>query len=197
MISTIYSKLAAIGILLLLTASSWFLLGEPYLDTWQDKILQAERLQRKIDSLRLLIGDRERYDQQLLTLSNSEALQHVFLDDKSGALAEVKLQRIVRQIVSNSGARVIQATIINNKSNTDARDKSGSESRENKTVTIKVLMQGSIKSIYSALHELENNRPLILVDNLEIVFKKSRYQVAGSTNPSIYAARYDATAFIL
>jgi len=195
MMSNSYSKLAAIGILLFMLFSAWFLLGEPYLNLWQDRIAQAERLQRKHNAFSLLIGDKDRYDQQYQAVSNSPELQEIFLNDKTGALAEAKLQRIVKHIVGKSGARLLQAVIVNGKSKKQS-DRS-KESRDDKTVTVKVLMQGSIKAIYTVLQELENSRPLILVSNLDISFTKSRYQVSGSANKSSYRASYDATAFIL
>ena len=97
----IYSKLLAMGILAALLTAAWLLLGEPYVDLWQDRIAQAERLQRKQLALRQLIGNREYFEQQYAALSDSEGLQQVFLDEKSGALADVKLQRVVKQIVED------------------------------------------------------------------------------------------------
>jgi hypothetical protein len=59
-------------------------------------------------------------------------------------------------------------------------------------------MQGSLEMIYSALHALENSRPLILVDNLQISYTKTRYRVASSNHvDTSYRASYDAIAFIL
>jgi len=190
-----YSKLAAIGILVFMLFAAWFLLAEPYLNLWQDRIAQADRLQRKHSALSLLIGDKNWYHEQYQAINNSPELQEIFLNDKTGALAEAKLQRIVKHIVSTSGARLLQAVIVNSKSNKQNGD--SREGADDKTVTVKVLMQGSIKSIYTALQELENSRPAMLVSNLDISFTKYRYQVSGSNNYSSYEASYDATAFIL
>jgi len=195
--SNTFSKLAAIAITTLMLTAAWFLLGEPYLDLWQDRIAKVERLQRKHNALSQLIKDKDHYQQQYQAVSDSSGLQQVFLEEKTGALAEAKLQRIIKQIVSNSGAQLIQATIVNTGSKSTSKNNNSGEIRDNKMVRIKVLMQGSIKSVYTALQELENNRPLIIVSNLEITHTKPRYQVAGATSNSIYRTRYDATAFVL
>ena len=193
-----YRKSLALGILLLLLAGAWFLLGDPYVDLWQDRIAQAERLERKQRALIQLIGDREGYELQYSALSDSAGLQQVFLDEKSGALADVKLQGIVKQIVSDSGARLIQAVIRKTRSARNSKSRADSEAREDKRVTVQVTMQGSLEMIYSALRALENNRPLILVDNLEIIHIKARYRVAQSSDlDTSYRASYDATSFIL
>ena len=193
--SNSYSKLAAIGILLFMLFSAWFLLGVPYKALWEDKIAQADRLQRKQHALSLLIADKERYEHEYQAFSENSELQQIFLNDKTGALAEAKLQGIVKHIVGKSGARLQQAVIV--KTGSKKQNDRSKENGNDKTVTVKVLMQGSIKAIYTALQELENSRPLILVSNLDISFTKLRYQISGSSNQSSYRASYDATAFIL
>ena len=193
-----YRKSLALGILLLLLATGWILLGDPYVDLWQDRIAQAERLERKQRALMQLIGDRETYELQYRELSDSSGLQQVFLDEKSGALADIKLQGIVKQIVSDSGARLIQAVINKTGSTRNSKSRANSETKEDKRVTVQVTMEGSLEMIYSALRALENNRPLILVDNLEIVHVKARYRVAHSSGADTsYRASYNATSFIL
>ena len=194
----IYRKFLAIGILAVLLAGAWLLLAEPYVDLWQDRIAQAERLQRKQLALRQLIGNREKFEQQYAALSDSERLQQVFLDEKSGALADVKLQRMVKQIVTDSGARVIQAVIEKKKPARNSKSAKDAKAVDDKSVTVQVMMQGSLEMIYSALQALENSRPLILVDNLEIAHVKARYRAAQAENSDTsYRASYDATAFIL
>ena len=193
-----YSKLLALGILVALLTGAWLLLGEPYVDLWQDRIAQAERLQRKQLALRQLIGNREYFEQQYAALSDSEGLQQVFLDEKSGALADVKLQGIVKQIVTDSGAKVIQAVIEKRKPARNSKSARDAEAVDDKSVTVKVMMQGSLEMIYSALRALENSRPLILVDNLQIAHVRARYRAAQAENSDTsYRASYDATAFIL
>ena len=195
MINPSYSKLAAVGILALLLLGGWVLLAEPYIDLWQDRFAQAERLQRKQNALRALIGQREHFEQQHRALGESEALRAVFLDDKPGALADAKLQRIVREIVEQAGGRVLQVAIA--KIPGAGRPDSSGETRGDRKVTVSVMMQGSIESIYNMLHELETGRPLVLVSNLEITHVKSRYPIEQSASDTSYRAKYDATAFIL
>ena len=192
------SKLLATGILALILAGVWFLLVEPYADLWQDRITQAERLQRKQLALQQLIGNRENFEQQYRALSDSEGLKRVFLDEKSGALADVKLQRVIKQIVDDSGAKMIQAAIKKNKPARKSNAGAISETAEDKTVTVSVMMQGSLEMIYSALQALENSRPLILVDNLEIIHVRARHSRNRQPGPDTsYRASYDARAFIL
>lgn len=195
MMSNTYSKLAAIGILVFMLACAWFIAGEPYLDLWQERITKAERLQRKQIKLRQLIRDRDTYEQQYQTVTNSRALQEVFLDDKGGALADAKLQRIVKQAVNDSGAKLMQAVIARSRARSKQND--STETENDKAVTIKVLVQGSIESIYTMLQALENSRPLIVVSNLRIIHQKSRYPVSPLASATSYRVNYDATAFIL
>ena len=106
-----YSKFAAVAILLFLLLGTWMLLAEPYIDLWQERVTQAERLQRKQNALRALIDQHEHFEQHHKALSESESLRAVFLDDKPGALADAKLQRIVREAVEQAGGRVLQVAI--------------------------------------------------------------------------------------
>ena len=192
-----YAKPLALAILITLITTAWFALGEPYVDLWQDRIAQAERLERKQQALIRLIQDREYYEQQYKALSDSDSLQRVFLENKSGSLADVKLQGIVKQIVADSGGKLIQAVIKKNQRGT-SKSRPETEIEQDKSVTVQVTMQGSLEMIYSALHALENSRPLILVDNLQISYTRTRYRVASSNHvDTSYRASYDAIAFIL
>ena len=194
----IYRKLLATGILVVLLAGVWVILGAPYVDLWQDRIAQAERLQRKQLALRQLIDNRQRFEQQYAAFSDSEWLKQVFLDEKSGALTDIKLQRIVKQIVADSGAKVIQAVIKKKKATRKSKSGKFTETVEDKSVIVHVMMQGSLEMIYSTLQALENSQPLILVDNLEITHIKARYRVAqAEDSDTSFRASYDATAFIL
>ena len=130
-------------------------------------------------------------------ISDSDGLQRVFLENKSGSLADVKLQGIVKQIVDDSGGKLIQA-VIRKKRRASSQSRPDTEIEQDKSVTVQVTMQGSLEMIYSALHALENSRPLILVDNLQISYTKTRYRVASSNHvDTSYRASYDAIAFIL
>jgi len=187
-----YTKLAANGILMLVLFIAWILLVMPYLDLWQDRISDIEILQKKHASLSLMIANREMYGQQYRTITDSRGLQEIFLNNKTGALADVKLQRIIKQAVASSGAKLLQSIIASRK--VERNHNRSTEVEASKSVTVNIRMQGSIKSIYSALHQLENSRPFILISNLEIIDSRSRYRTAATAEGT---ARYDATAFTL
>jgi len=189
--TSIYNKAAAVALLLLLIAGLWLVAAAPYIESWQVRLALAERQQRKLDALERLIEDREHFEQQYRAVSESRALQDLFLGDKAGALADTRLQGIVKQAVADSGGRLLQAVIVKNGGG--SREESGID----KSVTVKVLMQGSIESIYSMLRELENNLPLITVSNLQITHQKARSPVTEQVSATSYRASYDATAFIL
>ena len=193
--ANIYSKLAATGIFISVLYIAWLLLVAPYLNLWEDRIGAVELLQKKHTTLSLIIKNKDEIDQQYQTISNNRELRQVFLNNKTGALADVKLQRIIKQVIEKSDGKLIQALIKTTK--TTNKDNRNLQATGDKSVTVSVLMQGSMKSIYTALHQLENSRPLILVSNLEIIHNKSRYQVTNTGEITNYRARYDATAFIL
>ena len=190
-----YNKLAASGIFIFLLYIAWLLLVIPYINLWEDRIKGVEILQKKHTTLSLMIKNKDKFDQQYSAISNNRELRDVFLNNKTGALADVKLQRIIKQVVSKSGGKLIQSLIKTRKTGT--KEKRSQKAADDRSVTVNVLMQGSMKSIYIALHQLENSRPLILVSNLEIIHKGSRYQVTNTGTNTFYRARFDATAFIL
>ena len=193
--ANIYSKLAATGIFISVLYIAWLLLVAPYLNLWEDRIGAVELLQKKHTTLSLIIKNKDEIDQQYQAISNNRELRQVFLNNKTGALADVKLQRIIKQVIEKSDGKLIQALIKTTK--TTNKDNRNLQATGDKSVTVSVLMQGSMKSIYTALHQLENSRPLILVSNLEIIHNKSRYQISNTGEIINYRARYDATAFII
>ena len=192
---SVYNKLAASGIFIFVLYIAWLLLVMPYINLWEDRIRGVEILQRKHAALSQMIKNKDKFDQQYSAISNNRELQEVFLNNKTGALADVKLQRIIKQVVTKSSGKLIQSLIKTRKSGT--KDKRTRKAVDEKSVTVNVLMQGSMKSIYIALHQLENSRPLIIVSNLEIIHKGSRYQLTNTGTNTSYRARFDATAFIL
>ena len=189
-----YSKIAAIGILLILLYMAWMVLARPYIELWDERIRTAQLLHKKQASLSSLIDNRSTLEQQFRAISNNRGLREVFLDQKSGALADVKLQRILKHIITNSGGRILQSQIKQLKPS--ANKNPASRHIEEKSVTVKILMQGSIQTIYKVLATLENNRPLIVVSDLEISLQQSRYQTAVPSDNANYRAMYDATAYI-
>lgn len=189
------SKLIALAILIFVLYGLWLLVAKPYLGLWQDKFGDVEMLQKKHAVLSLLVKNKTKFEQQYQKINNNQALRELFLNNKSGALADVKLQRIVKQIIVSSGGKPIQILIQNSQFRT--KNNQPSEVQDDKAVTVKVLMQGSMKAIYGTLHQLENSRPLKLVSDLEISQNNARYQITQSGNSSYYKARYDVTAFIL
>jgi len=190
-----YNKLAASGIFIFVLYIAWLLLVMPYINLWEDRVRGVEILQRKHAALSQMINNKDKFDQQYSAISNNRELQEVFLNNKTGALADVKLQRIIKQVVTKSSGKLIQSVIKTRKLGT--KDKRTRKALDEKSVTVNVLMQGSMKSIYIALHQLENSRPLIIVSNLEIIHKGSRYQLTNTGTNTSYRARFDATAFIL
>ncbi|MBT3205042.1 MAG: hypothetical protein HOM14_19880 [Gammaproteobacteria bacterium] len=193
-------KLSAIGILMLLLLMVWVLLIKPYLSQWDSKIRSAERMQNKQAALIALIQDKELLQQQFRKISNNPGLSEVFLDKKSGALADVKLQRIIKQLVQKSGAQLIQSQLKTAKTKLKTKTRLKKTSRkpaDDKSVTVKVLLQGDIRSIYSMLQQLENYRPLIVLSDMQISLPQSRYQPKKLSNTAYYRAMFNATAFIL
>lgn len=193
--STGLSKLGAVAILLLLLLAGWQLLLAPYINLWQERADEIHFLEQKMSRLEFLLEDGEDIDEKFRHLSENKSLNALFLSDKSGALADAKFQRIVRQMITQSGAQAVQLLV---EKKPEQEQASGSPAAEGlESVTLRIVMRGDIKSIYTTLHKMENSRPLILVGNLEITHNQTRYQIARTTQKTVYRASYDATAFIL
>lgn len=193
--STSTSKLAAIGILLFVFFLAWQFIALPYLNLWEEKTDEVNFLQQQQSRLQFLIDDSDKIRTLSQQLEQNKTLSDLFLSDKTGALSDAKLQRIVRQLITENGARVIQIVIDNTQDKQAEAASDGSANLE--SVAVRVVMQGDIKAIYGALHKLENSRPLIILSNLEISHNQTRYQIARSTLNTVYTASYDARAFIL
>lgn len=188
-----YRQALAVTLLACLLMLAWLLMVKPYLGLWQNRIGEAELLQKKQAALISLIRNRSKLEQQFHSISNNRSLREVYLDQKSGALADIRLQNMIRKLVSDSGGQVIQANVKKIKPGA----KKGSQPLDEKSVTIEVVMQGSLKSIYTSLYKLENNRPMIVITNLAIGHNNTGYRVNRARTGATYRASYEATAFIL
>ena len=63
-----------------------------YLDLWQDRINGIEILHKKHASLSLMIANREIYEQQYRTITDSRGLQEIFLNNFSPNSTDWPLQ---------------------------------------------------------------------------------------------------------
>lgn len=186
----LYNKSAAVGILLIMLFLLWVFIIRPYFMLWDQRITTVEMLHKKHQSLIALINNSDMFEQQFRAISNNRGLRGIFLAKKPGALAEIKLQGVIKRVINDSGGRVVQSSI---KPLPEAANKTSSNYAD-KTVIVDILMQGDINSIYRTLHKLENYRPVILVRNLEISRQQTHYQYAEDS--PVYRAKYDAVAFI-
>lgn len=189
-----YNKILAIAILSFVILLAWLLFIKPYFAIWEERIGKAEILHKKHISLMAMIENRDLINQQYRSISNNRGLREVFLDIKSGPLADIKLQGIIKRAISESGGRVVQSLL---QTKQKAAKNSPSATGDDKSVTVEVLMEGSIDSIYSTLHRLENSRPLIVISHLEISHNQARYRGINQTSDGYYRAKYNVTAFIL
>lgn len=157
------SKLLAIGLLLALLLLAWLIVIRPYVNYFAEQYYSIERANHKLIALNYLIKKEEDINTLYRSIKNNRSLERVYLGKAGGVVAEAKLQGIVRRLIEKNQSNMIQSSLISYNSD------------DKKAVTIKVTMRGSIESAYKIFYELENSRPVMIINNIELTRMSKGY----------------------
>ena len=157
------SKILALGILIALLVMAWLIIVRPYINYFTEQYYSINRAQLKINTLRALIKNENEINSLHRSIKNNRSLERVFLGKSGGVIAEAKLQGVIRRLIENNNSTLVQSSLISDKNN------------EKKAVTIKVTMRGSIESAYKIFYQLENSRPVMVINNVELTRMSNSY----------------------
>ena len=151
------SKLAALGLLLMVLALVYFAvvtpllgLGKEYRETVDDLRFRQQHLQKIADGKDALTKRLE--DIRALARKNE-----AFLPTSTAALAAADLQTRIKQAVSAAGGELSSTQVIPERNEENAV-----------RVGVKIRMTGSTAVLRQVLHSFESGKPYLFIENLNI-----------------------------
>lgn len=151
------SKLAALGLLLMVLALAYFAvvapllgLGKEYRETVDDLRFRQQHLQKIADGKDALTKRLE--DIRALARKNE-----AFLPTSTAALAAADLQTRIKQAVSAAGGELSSTQVIPERNEENAV-----------RVGVKIRMTGSTAVLRQVLHSFESGKPYLFIENLNI-----------------------------
>lgn len=151
------SKLAALGLLLMVLALAYFAvvapllgLGKEYRETVDDLRFRQQHLQKIADGKDALTKRLE--DIRALARKNE-----AFLPTSTAALAAADLQTRIKQAVSAAGGELSSTQVIPERNEENAV-----------RVGVKIRMTGSTAVLRQVLHSFESGTPYLFIENLNI-----------------------------
>ena len=151
------SKLAAVGLLLLLIA---LLIGGvvyPLMSLGQEYRERVEDLQFRLVRLQQVARNKDALTQRLERIKMLAQKNDAFLPTNTAALASAELQTRIKQTVSSAGGELSSTQVI-------------PERNEENTVRIGVKMRltGSTSMLRQVLQDFESGKPYLFIENLNI-----------------------------
>lgn len=176
------SKILALGILIVMLFIAWLIIFRPYINYFAGQYYLIDRANHKLNVLNALIKNEKEINTLYRSIKNNRSLERVYLGKGGGVISEAKLQGMVRRLIENNNSNLIQSSLVNHKSS------------DQKTVTIKVTMRGSVESAYKIFYQLENSRPVMVLNNIELTRMSNGYSRTGYSD--FLNSVFEITAYV-
>jgi general secretion pathway protein M len=151
------SRLAAVGLLLLLIALVIGGVVYPLMSLGQEYRERVEDLQFRLDRLQQVAQNKDVLTQRLERIKMLARKNDAFLPTNTAALASAELQTRIKQTVSAAGGELSSTQVI-------------PERNEENTIRIGVKMRltGSTGMLRQVLQDFESGKPYLFIENLNI-----------------------------
>lgn len=151
------SKLAAVGLLLLLIV---LLIGGvvyPLMNLGQEYRERVEDLQFRLDRLQQVARNKDALTQRLERIKMLAQKNDAFLPTNTAALASAELQTRIKQTVSSAGGELSSTQVIPERNEENAV-----------RIGVKMRLTGSTSMLRQVLQDFESGKPYLFIENLNI-----------------------------
>ncbi|EKE75970.1 type II secretion system protein GspM [Gallaecimonas xiamenensis] len=178
-------RLLALLLLLLLLWLGYSLLLAPWLARWQQDGSELERLQNQIEHISRLAGEEDQLKAQLESLRQRNPADGLFLPETKAPLAAARLQRLLTKAVEAGSGQLVSTQTLTT-----------TEQGGQPKVTLAVVLKGETGDLVALLHQLEQSRPLLFVDNLTV--SAAPVPIRNDNRPAVPSLdiRFELTAYM-
>ncbi len=176
----------ALSLLLLLLLLLYWLLFSPIVGAYRATLAQLGDMQFQLQRYQHLAAAQQENRDNLQVWLASSGNSQFYVEGASYNLAAANLQEYFRNLVRQNGGQIVSTQGI-----------TSSEQNEQGVVAIKVQFSGSVAQVTRTLSQLETGKPLLQLDNVDIVSSSRRPQARtrSSRNKTTVTARKGATSY--
>ncbi len=174
----------ALALLVMALLLFYFGLPYPYMQALQGMDSEINELQDKLSRYRAVGALRGDLQMKMVELHKNTQIRSQFLSQNTPALAAAHLQTLIKQRVVESGGQLLSTQSLGDK-----------QQQGFKAITVKVAMRGSSQNLYDVLQRLEQQKPLMQVDELNI--QRTRvYSTVSSVQTENLMISFNVSAYM-
>ncbi|MFQ5953720.1 MAG: type II secretion system protein GspM [Kiloniellales bacterium] len=174
------SRLAALGLLILVVVAFAYGVGTPLLDRYQAKRAEIEESLQSLRVHRRAARRETALRRTIERLEESRPLDGLLLPSGSDGAAVAAMQERIQSIIADTGARLTSALAL-----------PVEPGQGHRRIGLRLQFEADIEGLQRILYALESGRPAVVLDNLFIRGRTSR--AIGAVNP--LDTRVDVLAF--
>lgn len=164
----IKDRTAAVSLLLLVIVLVAALVVRPLVERYNNNRALIAELEDRILRFEAIATDQAALEQRLAAVKQSMNLSELTLQADSATLAAADLQERVKGAVQAAGGSLTSTQILE-------PEKVSSFER----VSVNVRMTGSTPAVQESLHALESGRPLLVIDDLLVVTRRTTVRLGN------------------
>lgn len=166
---TLLSRLAALGILLLLLAALWLYVGLPIAGQVASDRQELAARQAMALHLKALIVAEPEMRRQLATTGSAPARRDHLLPGSSEAQASALLQERLKRVLAEHGATLVSLQALAVRPAGDL-----------KRVGLRIEFGAETAALQKVLYAIESGQPVLVVDNLYVRTRGSEFRAAAN-----------------
>lgn len=165
-------RLLAVALLVVVLAVLYWLIDDLLISRYRNYEAEIDRLQSRLQTLQRMLATREDLETKLRQIRQDQSINLYALKQASPTLAATDLQQRVETVVESAGGDLISTQIL------PVADEEGFA-----RVAISIRMNGDTEVLQKVLYELESNKPLVFIDNLQITARTIRQRRRSRDKP--------------
>jgi General secretion pathway protein M. len=157
------SRLAAVGLLLVVIAAVYSLVIAPLWGTYTDNRDRIAEQQDLLQRYQRLAANATNLSHRLAVLRKQPVSGEGYLQGDNETLVAAQLQSRIRNVVQTSGGKLTSTQVL-----------AGVDEAGFRRIGVRVTMTADITDLQEVLHSLEGARPYLFLDNVDISGEQSR-----------------------
>lgn len=156
-LSPVIQRSVALAILAVIILMVWAWLIAPITGFYSQRLEEVEDLTSRLSRYERLLDNESYIDQTLAQLEKDTKDTSLFFEAEKVALASAKMQQLINQFVSQSGAQSVSSQQY------QAQPLNGTQA-----MGLRIQVRGEVTNLLNLLHSIESAQPIIFIENLKI-----------------------------
>lgn len=155
--------IVSVAVILLLIGVVYLLAFDPLVSQYKEQAGDIQHSADQIARLQRLVAEKPVLKAALQKSNANAETANLYFSDKSDTLAATALQKRVKDLVEDNGAKLLSTQKLSKKTKDPFVP-----------VAIRVHMSGQTDAITRTLHALESQQPMLFIDNVQVQSRQRR-----------------------